>query len=350
MSWMTSISRHLTSSALVALLVLAALLAGVLGWRLGLGGIPAVVLGLGLTVLQSLVGRSASWVVRGAPLRRLHLASSLGTVGGASLAAGGLLVAVALPLAWLLGATGETLGREWPWLLGLGAGSYFLTAAWSHALQARREAQDAQADALEAALYAREAELAAVHARLNPHFLFNALNSIAVLVGSDPQAGRQMCMDLADFLRARLDTDPSRPVTLAEELRITRQYLAIERVRFADRLQWREDVAPETLALAVPPLTLQPLVENALKHGIARLEDGGTVTLSAAVQGSDLVLTVDNPVDGTPRPASRRGHGLTLVRKRLEAHHGDAARLVVDIGPGRHRVTLTLPARNAEAP
>ena len=120
---------------------------------------------------------------------------------------------------------------------------------------------------------------------------------------------------------------------------------------------WREGLREHNFAkldgaldLFVPPLTLQPLVENALKHGIARLEDGGTVTLSAAVQGSDLVLTVDNPVDGTPRPASRRGHGLTLVRKRLEAHHGDAARLVVDIGPGRHRVTLTLPARNAEVP
>ncbi len=254
-----------------------------------------------------------------------------------------LAIAAMLVVAALLGP--QALEREWPLVLAAGAATYLLATAWFQVRQAREETAAAALRAQEAALLARDAELAALHARLRPHFLFNALQSVAALIGSDPKAGRQMCLDLADFLRARLESDPAKLVTLEDELRITRQYLAIERVRFADRLDWQERIDPKALQLAVPPLILQPLVENALVHGLATLEEGGTLLLSAELHGEELQLSLGNPTEARPRRPGRQGQGLALVRGRLQAHHGQAARMTIDSKPESFRVTLHLPAR-----
>jgi len=250
----------------------------------------------------------------------------------------------AMLLAWaLLGQ--PPLESEWPLLLGIGVVAYLLMTGWFQLLAAREEAAAAALRAQQAALLARDAELAALQARLRPHFLFSALQSVAALIGSNPNAGRQMCLDLADFLRARFESDPTRLVTLEDELRITHQYLAIERVRFADRLIWQEDIDPKALPLLVPPLILQPLVENALVHGLARLEDGGTVHLHAIVQADELMLSLDNPTEPRSRPAARKGQGLALVRDRLQAQYGVAARLTIERSSGNFRVILRMPAQ-----
>lgn len=256
------------------------------------------------------------------------------------------VLAPLLALAAMLAASAllGPMEREWPALLAVGAVTYLLVTGWFALLAARAETAAAARRAQEADLLARDAELAALHARLRPHFLFNALQSVAALIGSDPPAGRQMCLDLADFLRTRLETDPARQVTLEEELRIARQYLAIERVRFADRLVWQEDIDPQTLQLAVPPLILQPLLENALGHGIARLEEGGTLRLKAELRGAELAISLENPTEPRPRRSGRQGQGLALVRGRLAAQHGQAARLTIDKQPEHFRVTLHLPA------
>src|SRR5262249_49528922 len=143
------------------------------------------------------------------------------------------------------------------------------------------DARDLERTALEAKVQTRDAELRALRAQINPHFLFNGLNAVASLAGSDPMRARQMCVMLADFLRRSLALGGRAEVTLAEELELAERYLEIERVRFGSRLEVALDVEPETLHCMVPALVLQPLVENAVTHGIAQSLEGGAVRIGA---------------------------------------------------------------------
>lgn len=202
----------------------------------------------------------------------------------------------------------------------------------------------AERRALELQVHAREAELKALKAQLDPHFLFNSLNSVSALIGSDAPAARRMCYLMSGFFRKSLGLGQKAQVPLSEELYLAETYLAIEEVRFGDRLKADLKVREETLTLAVPPLVLQPLIENAVHHGIAHLLEGGTVTISAARRDEFLELAIENPCD-PERPASRgAGVGLANVRSRLEAVYGHRARLDVESAPDRHRVRLLVPA------
>lgn len=334
---LSSLLRRFLGGLVLPVLGLGLLLLALLVWTLELPVPFALGAAVPVALLYALVCRSARYLVRVSP--------GLGIVAAAGGVAGLCFLAMVALVVALSGQSLAVLGRQWPLVLGLGAATYLLSAAAFLVRAARTAALRARAKARDAARLAQSAELAALQARLRPHFLFNALQSIAALIGSDPVAGRRMCIELADFLRARLDSADTPLVALEEELRITRQYLGIERMRFADRLRIEEDIDPLALGHAVPPLLLQPLVENAIKHGIARLEEGGTVQLAARRNGDELVLTVSNPTEGRPASAARQGHGLALVRQRLEAQHGSAARMVVDASAGTFRVTLHLPAR-----
>ena len=202
----------------------------------------------------------------------------------------------------------------------------------------------AERRALELQVHAREAELKALKAQLDPHFLFNSLNSVSALIGSDAPAARRMCYLMAGFFRKSLGLGQKERVPLSEELYLAETYLAIEEVRFGERLRSNLKVHEETLSLAVPPLVLQPLIENAVHHGVAHLLEGGEVTIAATRREGLLELSIENPCD-PERPASRgAGVGLANVRSRLEAVYGHRARLDVEATPERYRVRLLLPA------
>jgi LytS/YehU family sensor histidine kinase len=156
-----------------------------------------------------------------------------------------------------------------------------------------------------------------------------------------------MCYLMAGFFRKSLGLGQKERVPLSEELYLAETYLAIEEVRFGERLRTDLKVSEETLTLAVPPLILQPLIENAVHHGIAHLLEGGAVTIATARRDGLLELAIENPCD-PERPASRgAGVGLANVRNRVEAVYGHKARIDVEATPERYRVRLLVPAAPA---
>jgi two-component system, LytTR family, sensor kinase len=190
------------------------------------------------------------------------------------------------------------------------------------------------------------AQLERLKSQLQPHFLFNTLNSISVLVRENPAAAQQMIVRLSDLLRLAIDTRDAQLVTLREELEFTRRYLAIQQLRFGDRLQVRVAVEPEALDREVPHLLLQPLVENSIQHGL-RGASGGTVETTASVKQNRLVIRIANEASElTQRSEDNDGHGTGLAnaRARLAFLYGGRAELsLVRHGVGGSVVTITLP-------
>ncbi len=196
------------------------------------------------------------------------------------------------------------------------------------------------------------AELAALQARINPHFFFNTLNTITSLLEEDPEGAEQVVQTLADLFRYTFKVADSSPVPLSEELAFIDGYLEIERARFGERLRVEWDVAGAARDARVPGLVLQPLVENAVGHGIARVPGGGTVRITARTPEGELVVEVDDDGAGLKEPVrspTGDGHGLGNVRRRLRALYGDRASLEVLPAPGGHgtRARLRLPFAQA---
>ena len=220
----------------------------------------------------------------------------------------------------------------------------FILAGTVHYLLASFElSREAERNSLELRVLAQDAELRALRAQINPHFLFNSLNSVSALTTQNPAAARTMCNMLAEFLRDSLRLGAKEFVTVEEELSLASYYLSIEQVRFGNRLRIRKEVDPNTLAVPIPPLLLQPLCENAVNHGIAHLLEGGEVLIRTERNGTNLHLTIANPVDpGTPSHSGNR-LGLDNVRKRLRRTFENDARIEIAQTDTSFRVDLTLP-------
>lgn len=190
---------------------------------------------------------------------------------------------------------------------------------------------------------AAQARLQALGMRLQPHFLFNALHTVGVLVEEDPRQARAMLVTLGDLLRDVLQEPDEIEIPLREELELLRRYLAIEQVRFADRLAVTIDADPDVLELLVPRLLLQPLVENAARHGIAPIAAGGRIAVTARRQDGRLALRVWN--NGAPLRADHGERtGINTTRARLDTRHGDAASLVLQPSEGGVESLVVLPA------
>jgi two-component system, LytTR family, sensor kinase len=177
----------------------------------------------------------------------------------------------------------------------------------------------------------RVAELANLRAQLQPHFLFNTLQSISTLMHRDSAAADRMLTDLSELLRLSLRTSGTQEVPLREELGFLERYLAIMRVRFGDRLAISVDAAPDVLDVLVPSLVLQPIVENAIRHGMADRPDRGKVEVRAAREDGKLRLEIADDGPGLPLQASE-GIGLTNTRERLDRLYGSAASVVISNG------------------
>ncbi len=193
---------------------------------------------------------------------------------------------------------------------------------------------------------AARAELQALRAQLNPHFLFNTLHSITSLVRQDAVKAEGALVQFGSLLRHVLDSSKSEDSTLEEELTFVRGYLAIEQMRLGDRLRVEEDIEPEALECVVPALTLQPLIENAVQHGISPRASGGTVKITAGLRGERLCIVVSDDGVGTSSPIGRSdGIGLSLVEKRLSRRFNESSPLEIESREGEGTtVTLSVPA------
>ena len=219
--------------------------------------------------------------------------------------------------------------------------------AWGADTYAKYRDRELAASRLQTQL--AQAELGALKMQLQPHFLFNTLNAIAALLKTKPDAAEGMILQLSDFLRVTLNNTGRSEVTLREELEFLERYLAIEKTRFQDRLSTRFRIRTEVLDARVPNLLLQPLVENAIRHGIARDRRAGRLEVSATHEKGRLLLRVTDDGPGAPPGSITEGIGLTNTRERLRHLYGDAYSLEYGNAPrGGFFVSLSLPLVSPE--
>jgi hypothetical protein len=233
-------------------------------------------------------------------------------------------------------------------VFGLGLVTYVLCAIANYLAIAFERARELETRELQAQLAARDAQLRMLRSQVDPHFLFNSLNSISALTSIDPAAAREMTLQLAEFFRRTLGLEAHRRIPLSAELDLVRHYMAIEQVRFGERLAWRYEADDDALACLLPPLVLQPLVENAIKHGIAQRLEGGELRMWAARAGSLLRIRLENEYGDDDRARPGSGLGLANVRERLAAVYAHESAVHVSRADGTFRVELMMPAQTTE--
>ncbi|HWZ61934.1 MAG TPA: histidine kinase [Steroidobacteraceae bacterium] len=256
----------------------------------------------------------------------------------APFAVGALLLSAAMNLA--RAAVGVWFGdafRQSPYWVVLAhyVQGLLVVAVWCAVVLAVNEVKHrraAETEALRLALLAQTSQLNALRSQLNPHFLFNCLNGLRELIDADRDRARQVVELLAGLLRYTLRADRVATVSLAEELGAVEDYLALERVRFDERLRVRLNIDPRSTAARLPPMLLQTLVENGVKHGIARLPAGGELTVVAAIVAGSLHIQVTNPGKLSHSAAGPPAVGLDNARERLRLMYGDGASLRLDAG------------------
>ncbi|HUC53438.1 MAG TPA: histidine kinase [Candidatus Cybelea sp.] len=308
-----------------------------------------------LCVLYAFICLSAWYTAKSLPIRG---ESALRLIGVHTLAAA-LVSYFWMGLGWVLVAfLGKTsafqgLDRRFapqaPILFGAGYLLYSLAVASHYVILSLEASRQAEARMMEVNILARDAELKALKAQINPHFLFNSLNSISALTSIDSSRAREMCVLLGDFLRLTLGLGEKTAVRFSEELDLLEKYMAIEKVRFGDRLRMQETIQEDSKTCLLPPLLLQPLVENAVKHGIASLPEGGEIRLAAERQNGRLAIVVENSWDPEAPPRRSGGRGLENVQRRLEARYGKDASLRVNTEGELFQVSLSLPAESGES-
>jgi two-component system sensor histidine kinase AlgZ len=307
-----------------------------------------------LTLVYAFACLSAWWVCRSHPLGSAPPWRLGALLAGAALQSAGVFTVAAAGWAALLksragiGPDRSGILRDLVVMFVAGFVLYAQSIVAHYLALAFESARAVERRLFESRLSAREAELKALRAQLNPHFLFNSLNSISALVGSDPEAARRMCHLLGDFLRTSLALGARARVPLGEELALAEHYLSVEQIRFGQRLAVERDVEVAAERCLVPPLLLQPLVENAVKHGVASRVEGGVVRIAARRRAGRLEVSVENPFDADAPARRGQGLGLENVRRRLEALDADSAGLQVSREEGRFRAALYLPALEAE--
>jgi two-component system sensor histidine kinase AlgZ len=321
---------------LVLLVNVAWMAGGIAWWRAGAVLTPAC-------LVYAFACLSPWYIGRTRPLRLSNLTELLFTWGAASVAGSLVLVGSVQLAAAALGMAAPQLGP----LFGMGVVLYLLSAGLHYAALAVEASQESAQRAAEARTLARDAQLQSLRMQLNPHFLFNSLHSIAALTTLDGERAREMCVRLSDFLRSSLGLGGRESLPLGEELALARSYLEVEQVRFGERLRVDEDVEPACEDCAIPALLLQPLVENAVKHGIAGMLEGGAIKVVVRRQGVDVLVTVENAFDPEMPPPRKLGLGLMHVQRRLQIRYGGEATFNAGPSDGTYRVELRFPCESS---
>ena len=306
-------------------------------------------------VLWAITTVAIFWLTRRFPLERgrvlrgiaVHLVAAVVV----ALARSGVMLLLSWYVSWIRPRTFST--QFWG-TSSQNALFYALLLGIAHLVLYYRRYREREQAAVQLARGLTEARLQALKMQLQPHFLFNTLNAISALIPAEAKPARRMLARLGDLLRTTLEHEATQEVTLREELAFLQPYLEIEQARLEDRLTVVMKIAPETLDARVPHLILQPLVENAVRHGIAARIEPGRVEISAS-RGLDnrflqLEIADDGPgVDRVNEVRGRRGVGLTNIRSRLEQLYGREHRFTLENQTaGGVRVRITLPFRPAE--
>jgi len=337
---------YMTASVPLALAGTALLAQG----RNALPPAPAALIAFPLSVAATLLLLPVWYLCRALPVYETSGARLLLTHAGGALLTGLAAAYLGRALARLVAAARPGAGIEAAYaaqsagVMVAGALLYLLAVSFHYVLLGVEATRRAEQQSMELQVLAREAELRALRAQVHPHFLFNSLNSISALVSTEPVQAREMCVLLAEFFRKTLALGEKAGVTLEEELAVARTYLAIEGLRLGTRLTVEEAVDDAARACRLPPLLLQPLVENAIRHGIATRPDGGVLRIGARTDGRRMRISVENPFDPDAPPRPGVGVGLANVRRRLLAGYGAGARFGVERGEDRFRVAISMPA------
>ena len=315
----------------------------------GLSWPEALVLTLPPLLAYSFVCLSAWYVCRAMPLT---------TSGVSRLLTASIVAAVFAGVFWLALTEGwialleslpavapitQPFRQQMPLLFAVSVMLFLLVLSVHYVVLAFEAFRAAERQQLELKVLTRDAELRALRAQINPHFLYNSLNSISALTSADPPAARRMCLLLADFMRTTLHMSTAERITLQDELTLAERFLSIEQVRFGPRLQVEREIDATATGCLVPPLLLQPLLENAVAHGIAGLVEGGVVRLQIVRAGGRLSIAVENPRDPDAAWPARGGVGLENVQRRLAMAFGGAARMEAVALVGRFKVSIDLP-------
>jgi len=331
-----------------ALLVPALATLGNLSW------INSTALGVPLALFSLFIPLAAGYVCKFTPLDRSVLWRTALTHLMAAQVLSFLWTLIASPFARALSYIPQFQGLDKQfapdlWIIYVtGSLVYLMSIAFRYVVIAQEAARAVELRAVETSMLARDAELRALRAQINPHFLFNSLNSISALTSIEPARAREMCLLLADFLRLTLGMGEKHVIRFSEELELLDKFMAIEKVRFGERLHMEQNIQEETKRCQIPALLLQPLLENAVSHGIASMADGGRIRLHAEIQEGRLGIVVENDRDDEAPPRRKNGVGLKNVRSRLEARYGQDATFRIEPSEDRFRVSMTLPAEYGE--
>jgi hypothetical protein len=341
--------RRILSLYLIVWLALALMLAALIAIPGRTPGIGALALSVPLMFVYAFVSLSAWYLCRAFPLHETNIARLL---------VSNILAAVLSSALWVVAAAGWGAALEWmqpelgppgwyrdafPLLAVAGVVLFLLAVAVNYLMATFETSRLAERNTLELKVLTRDAQLKALRAQIDPHFLFNSLNSISALTASDPAAARTMTLKLADFLRLSMKYGVSDTISLEQEFTLVAQFLEIEKVRFGDRLLIQTAMEEDVRDCRVAPLLLQPLVENAVAHGIAGLVEGGAVRIRGGRTGNRLHITVENPVDPGRRRETGTGMGLDNVRQRLRGLYGAEGRIDVSEEALRFVVALSFP-------
>jgi LytS/YehU family sensor histidine kinase len=210
----------------------------------------------------------------------------------------------------------------------------------------QEDARLAEQDAMESKLLASRAELDSLKSTIHPHFLFNSLTAVSTLTVTSPQKAQKICIQLADFLRYSLQYSKKESATVKEELEHINNYLGVEQIRLGNRLKLDFDVSDDVLDQKILPFTLLPLIENAVKHGIQEHILGGTISLETKNAGEHLFIKVTNPCDSELPVNNRGGHGLRVLKERLNTSYKNAAEINTGRQNGNYVVRLYLPTQD----
>jgi two-component system, LytTR family, sensor histidine kinase AlgZ len=314
----------------------------------------SVIFAVPATLVFGFEALSAYYLCRSLPFAQRRWPAAIGVFGGASLLSGVYLVAICFIWNSLGRAFGEDQGivfmRQNLIVMFFAAGVlFYLLSIFAHdvliAFESVRESAQREA---ESRVLARDAELQLLRTQINPHFLFNSLNSISALTSIDGAAAREMTIALAQFFRQTLALSERDKIPLASEIALCENFLAIEKNRFGKKLGCSIQVDDRARSCLFPPMALQPLVENAVKHGIRNLDGGGVVTIDAVARDGWLHISIANPVGALLAPGEGNGLGLRNIRERLAVLYGDRARIAWEHADDTFLVEISLPAERDE--